>query len=202
MEMGTGKTLVAIAAASILYQFGRVSKVLVVTPLTLLGVWEKEIRRFAKVSVNVVVLKGTQEKKHEQLKITDSDKLNFVIVNYESAWQLESEPLGAGFQLVIADEAHKIKECRTKQSKTLHKLGDNAEYKLLLTGTLVTNKEIDVWSQYRFLNQHVFGSSFYNFRNHYFDMRGYGNHTPVFRKSRTEEFLQRLHSVAYRVTKA
>ena len=202
MEMGTGKTLVAIGISSIMYQFGKVSKVLVVTPYSLLGVWESEIQRFAKVPVKVVVVKGTQEKKHELLKITDRDKLNFIIINYESAWRLESELLRVGFQIVIADEAHKIKEGRTKQSKTLHKLGDNAQYKLLLTGTLVTNREIDVWSQYRFLNQHVFGSSFYNFRNHYFDMRGYGNHTPVFRSSRTEEFLQRLHSIAYRVTKA
>lgn len=33
-------------------------------------------------------------------------------------------------------------------------------------------------------------------------MVGYGNHIPAFRKSKTDEFLKRLHSVAYRVTKA
>ena len=33
-------------------------------------------------------------------------------------------------------------------------------------------------------------------------MCGYGNHVPVFKKSLLEEFLQKLHSVAYRVTKA
>ena len=48
----------------------------------------------------------------------------------------------------------------------------------------------------------VFGTSFYAFRSRFFDMTGYGNHIPVFRKSRTEEFLRRLHSVAFRVTKA
>ena len=42
MEMGCGKTLVAIATAGILYQFGLVDRVLVVAPLSLLGVWESE----------------------------------------------------------------------------------------------------------------------------------------------------------------
>jgi SNF2 family DNA or RNA helicase len=48
----------------------------------------------------------------------------------------------------------------------------------------------------------VFGNSFYAFRNRYFDMLGYGNHTPVFRKYLRDDFLRKIHSVAYRVTKA
>lgn len=84
----------------------------------------------------------------------------------------------------------------------MHALGDRARYKLLLTGTLITNKEIDVFSQYRFINSEIFGTSFYAFRNRYFDMLGYGNHTPVFRKHLMEDFLKKMHSVAYRVTKA
>ena len=64
------------------------------------------------------------------------------------------------------------------------------------------NREIDVFSQYKFVNPHIFGASFYAFRNRYFDMGGYGLHTPIFKKSRTDEFLQRLHAVAFRVTKA
>lgn len=83
----------------------------------------------------------------------------------------------------------------------MHHIGDKARYKLLLTGTVITNKELDVFSQYRFLNPQIFGTSFYAFRNQYFDMKGYGNHTPIFRRWMTDDFLQRLHSVAFRVTK-
>lgn len=50
---------------------------------------------------------------------------------------------------------HKIKEARKDQSKCLHKLGDMAKYKLLLTGTVITNKELDVFSQYRSLNREI-----------------------------------------------
>lgn len=202
MEMGTGKTLVAIAVACILYQFGLVDRVLVVAPLSLLGVWESEVSRFAGVPVSTVVLKGSLDKKRQLLTDTAGDKLNIAIVNYESAWRLEKELLAYNADLVIADEAHKIKEGRTNQSKGLHKLGDKARFKLLLTGTLLTNRELDVWSQYRFVNPTIFGTSFYVFRGHFFDMVGYGNHIPAFRKNKTADFLKRLHSVAYRVTKA
>lgn len=202
MEMGTGKTLVAIAVACILYQFGLAERVLVVAPLSLLGVWESELQRFAVVPVNAVVLKGTLDKKKELLSQTVPDKLNVVIVNYESAWRMERELLAFDAQMIVADEGHKVKEGRTKQSKALHHLGDKARYKLLLTGTLITNRELDVWSQYRFVNPTIFSTSFYAFRGRFFDMVGYGNHIPAFRKSKTDEFLKRLHSVAYRVTKA
>lgn len=202
MEMGTGKTLVAIAVACILYQFGLAERVLVVAPLSLLGVWESELQRFAGVPVNAVVLKGTLDKKKELLSQTVPDKLNVVIVNYESAWRMERELLAFDAQMIVADEGHKVKEGRTKQSKALHHLGDKARYKLLLTGTLITNRELDVWSQYRFVNPTIFSTSFYAFRGRFFDMVGYGNHIPAFRKSKTDEFLKRLHSVAYRVTKA
>ena len=202
MEMGTGKTLVAIAVACILYQFGLAERVLVVAPLSLLGVWESELQRFAGVPVNAVVLKGTLDKKKELLSQTVSDKLNVVIVNYESAWRMERELLAFDANMIVADEGHKVKEGRTKQSKALHHLGDKARYKLLLTGTLITNRELDVWSQYRFVNPTIFSTSFYAFRGRFFDMVGYGNHIPAFRKSKTDEFLKRLHSVAYRVTKA
>lgn len=72
---------------------------------------------------------------------------------------------------------------------------------MLLTGTLITNHELDAFSQYRYLNRKVFGDSFYRFRNMYFDMVGYGNHIPRFRSYMQEDFLQKMHSIAFRVTK-
>jgi SNF2 family DNA or RNA helicase len=84
----------------------------------------------------------------------------------------------------------------------MHRLGARARYRLLLTGTPVTNKAIDVFSQYKFLNPAIFGQSFYAFRNRYFDMVGYGNHTPVLKKSMERELTEKIHSIAYRATKA
>ena len=202
MEMGCGKTITSIAIVGILYQYRHIRRILITAPLSILSVWEQEFARFAAFPYQLTVLKGSSTQKKEQLSKLHGDGLQIAVVNYESAWRLEKELLAFDADLIIADEAHKIKENRTSQSKAMHNLGDQARYKLLLTGTLITNKELDVFSQYRFLNKEIFGTSFYAFRSRYFDMCGYGNHVPVFKKSLLEEFLQKLHSVAYRVTKA
>lgn len=202
MEMGTGKSLVGIALVGSLYQFGKADRALVVAPLSVTGVWEEEFVRFADFPFTLTVLKGSVAKKREQLQNLSNDGLQIVVVNYESAWRLEKELLAYDPDIIIADEGHKIKDHRSRQSKCMHHLGDKARYKLLLTGTVISNRELDVYSQYRFLNQGIFGSSFYTFRSRYFDMVGYGNHTPVFRSWMTAEFLDKLHSIAFRVTKA
>lgn len=201
MEMGTGKSLVSVGVAGQLHKQGRISKVLVVAPLSVLSVWEDEFAKDADFSFGFTTLKGTVEKKRQTLSEIPSENLQVIAVNYESAWRLEPELLRFNADLIIADEAHKIKETRTRQSKALHHLGDKARFKLLLTGTVITNREIDVFSQYRFMDSTVYGDSFYRFRNRYFDMSGYGNHTPKFRECMHEDFLKRLHSKAFRVTK-
>ena len=132
---------------------------------------------------------------------TGDAPLQVIVVNYESAWRLVKELTAFGPDLIIADEGHKIKNALSKRSKGMHDLGDKAAYRLLLTGTLITNKELDVYSQYRFVAPAVFGKNFYTFRNHFFYMGGYENHQPFFRKSMTDEFEQKLHSIAFRRTK-
>jgi len=202
MEMGTGKTISSIAITGYMHQHKRVSRVLVVAPLSILGVWKEEFEKFADFPYSLTVIAGSADKKKELLTNLPEAGLKVVAVNYESAWRLEKELLAYNADLVIADEAHKLKENRSKQSQGMHRIGDKARYKLLLTGTVVTNCEIDVFSQYRFLNPNIFGTSFYTFRNRFFDMGGYGKHTPIFRKWMQDEFLRKLHSVAFRVTKA
>ena len=200
--MGTGKSLTAIAVAGTLYQEGKINRVLIVAPLSILGVWKEEFEKFAKVDFELFVLTGTITKKTETLKAFQRDKLQVAVINYESAWRMEKELLAWNADLIIADEGHKIKTHNISASKTMHRLGLKARYRLLLTGTIITNKAIDVFSQYKFLNPTVFGQSFYTFRNRYFDMVGYGNYTPVLKASMETEFTQKLHSIVYRVTKA
>lgn len=203
MEMGCGKTVTAIAIIQWLYEHRHLKRVLIVAPLSILSVWEEELQKFAEFPYSVHLLKGTLPKKQQAISDARSGGgLQIVIVNYESAWRLEKDLLAYNADLIICDEGHKLKEGRTAQSKAMHRLGDKARFKLLLTGTVITNKELDVFSQYRFLDKHIFGTSFVIFRNRYFEMTGYGNHTPVFKKSMMKDFLQRMHSIAYRVTKA
>ena len=202
MRIGTGKTLTSIIVTGKLYQKEKISKVLIVAPLSILGVWEEEFLKFANFSYELKVLTGSVANKKKQLKeFKNDEKLKVAVINYESAWRMKNELLEYGADLIIADEGHKLKDNRSSQSKGMHELGDKARYKLLLTGTVITNKEIDVFSQYRFLDKRVFGDSFYKWRNYYFTMGGYGRHTPIFKKALTDDFQNKFMSIAYRVRK-
>lgn len=171
-------------------------------PLSILGVWQDEFNNFADFDYNLAVLTGTSAKKIDTLRHLNGSALQVAVINYESAWRLEKELTAWNPDLIIADEGHKIKTHNISASKAMHRLGARARYRLLLTGTPVTNKAIDVFSQYKFLNPAIFGQSFYAFRNRYFDMVGYGNHTPVLKKSMERELTEKIHSIAYRATKA
>ncbi len=104
--------------------------------------------------------------------------LQVAIVNYESVWRMETEIANWKPNFIIADESHKIKTHNIAASKAMHRLGRKTKYRMILTGTIITNKAIDVFSQYKFVDPTTFGNSFYAFRNKYFDMVGYGNVRP------------------------
>ncbi len=202
MEMGCGKTLTSIAVAGALYKAGSVKKLLIVCPLSIASVWKEEFKKFADFDYELSVLKGSTEKKAEQLQKMQGAGLGVAVVNYESVWRMEPEISNWKPDFIIADESHKIKTHNIAASKTMHRLGAKTKYRMILTGTVITNKAIDVFSQYKFVAPSIFGNSFYAFRNKYFDMVGYGGYTPVLKESMQNELMEKLHSIAFRATKA
>lgn len=202
MEMGTGKTLTAIGIAGALQADGKIQRILVVSPLSITSVWSEEFAKFAAYPYTLAVMSGTNEKKKKALQGLPATGLSVAVINYESAWRLEKELAAWKPDLIICDEGHKIKSHNTSASKAMHRLGAIAKYRLLLTGTPITNKAIDIFSQYKFVNPMLYGQSFYSFRTRYFNMVGYGNHTPVMKHSMELEFTRKMHSIAYRATKA
>jgi SNF2 family DNA or RNA helicase len=193
--------LTTIGIAGALYREKKITRVLVVAPLSILGVWEEEFHRFAGFSYDLSVLTGSGAKRADAIRNLKGDVLQIGVINYESVWRMEKELSIWQPDMIIADEGHKIKTHNISASKAMHRLGAKASYRLLLTGTPVTNKAIDVFSQYKFLNPRIFGQSFYAFRNRYFDMVGYGNHTPVLKRFMEGELTEKIHSIAYRATK-
>ncbi len=175
---------------------------LVVAPLSILGVWQEEFRKFADFEYSIAVLNGSESKKIEKLRQIPTHGLQVAVINYESAWRLEKELAAWDADLIVCDEGHKIKTHNIAASKCMYRLGARAGYRMLLTGTIITNKAIDVFSPYKFLNPAVFGNSFYAFRNRYFDMTGYGNHTPVLKTNMADELTRGILSIAFRATKA
>lgn len=143
MEMGTGKTITSIAVAGALYQARRIRRVLVVAPLSILGVWDEEFAKFADFDYSLAVLEGSGAKKTDTLRHMRGTPLQVAVINYESAWRLEKELAAWNPDLIIADEGHKIKTHNIAASKAMHRLGARARYRLLLTGTVITNKAIE-----------------------------------------------------------
>lgn len=183
--------------AGTLFETGKIKKLLIVCPLSICGVWEEEFSKFADFDYDLKVLKGSLEKKTETLSSLQGRALQIAVVNYESVWRIEKQIKNWYPDMIICDESHKIKSHNIAASKSLHKLGEKTGYKLILTGTAITNKAIDIFSQYKFLEPKIFGKSFYTFRNHYFDMVGYGNHTPVLKESMRDELRSKIHSIAF-----
>jgi len=97
MEMGTGKTITSVAIAGQLWNERCAHRVLVVAPLSILGVWEEEFRKFAAFDYALNVLKGSTVQKIDAIRNMDapgkalSPALQVIVVNYESAWRVEAE---------------------------------------------------------------------------------------------------------------
>ena len=199
-EMGTGKTLISIGIAGHLYLKNEINKLLIVAPLSITKVWEEEFAKFADFDYQIKVLEGSSNKKAELLRNLFGNKLQVAVVNYESCWRMEKEIADWKPDMIICDESSKIKNPQAKQSKALHRLGKKSKHNIILTGTPVTNNPLDFFSQYKFLDEDVFGGSYYAFRSKYAVMGGYGNYQVVGYKN-LQELTEKAHKIAFRITK-
>lgn len=199
-EMGTGKTLISIGIAGYLYLQKEINKLLIVAPLSITKVWEEEFQKFADFDYQLEVLEGPTKEKRETLRNLFGTKLQVAVVNYESCWRMEKEIALWKPDMIICDESSKIKNPQAKQSKALHRLGKISKHNMILTGTPVTNNPLDFFSQYKFLDESIFGGSYYSFRARYAIMGGYGNYQVVGYKN-LPELTEKAHSIAFRITK-
>ena len=204
-EMGCGKTLTAIAIAGAAYAAGKIERLLVVAPTSVVAVWPKELQEYAEFKYTCRTLLGDKTSRLKQL--SDLEKFPFkalkvAVINYESTWRdVIFEALQEfDADMIIADESQRIKTHDAAQSKAMHQLGDQARYKLILSGTPVQNNAIDIYSQYRFLDSTVFGKNFYQFRNRYAIMGGFNRRQIVGYKD-MDDLIRREHSIAFRITK-
>ena len=198
MDMGTGKTITSIALVGSLLEQSKFHNLLIVCPKSIVGVWQEEFQKFADYRYALTVLDGSLEKKKSAFKYMTGTALQVIVVNYESCWRLESEIAKWKPDMIICDESSKIKNPTTSQSKALHRLGANSKLNLILTGTPITNNPLDFFSQYKFLDEQILGSSFYLFRNRYAVMGGYQNRLVVGYRH-LAELVEKVHKIAYRI---
>ena len=211
MEMGTGKSLSAIAVSGRLFLDKRIKRVLIVAPSSVCSVWDGEYKKFAGFPYKLSVLLGTKEKRIQSIKSLvlpskdSKEELLVAVINYESTWRLEEELKSFKPDMIICDESQRIKGQSTKQSKAMHRLGKIANYRCILTGTPIQNDVRDVWSQYRFLDPTIFPNRYNDFVSRYIEMKfnsslGYEYYSNINKKT-ADELKKKIHSIAYRITK-
>ena len=209
MEMGTGKTKVAIDNAAYLFQDQRINFVFVIAPNSVYQNWKKEIDVHCPEETNIYIWKVTKDK---TFKI-DPKKLTFILMNVEALshasgkkW-LEYKLLKHGMRsMIILDESTSIKNLKASRSKAIIKLGQLARYKRILTGSPITKSPLDLFSQCAFLDKALLGyDNFTVFKSKYavmysIERGGYNIQIPKYYVN-LEELEYKLKHFSYRVRK-
>ncbi|MSU57167.1 MAG: DEAD/DEAH box helicase [Pedosphaera sp.] len=165
-EMGLGKTIQAIAACALLKRLGRATRVLVVTPASLKGEWEDQIRQFTDLPTRLVY--GGLAARREAY---DAGTF-FTVVNYEQMIR-DALEVNARFRpdVVVLDEAQRIKNWSTLTTQAVKRL--KSRYAFVLTGTPIENRIDELYSLMDFLDARVLGPLFrFNREFYQFDERG------------------------------
>lgn len=198
-DMGLGKTITAMAVASRRYQRGEVKRLLIVCPSAVMPVWEREFE-VAAISYSVYMLEGAVTKRKQLLKQYPTNGLQVAVINFEGTWRMETELVQWQPDMLIVDESQRIKNAQSRQSKAVHKIAKAARYRVILSGTPVSNSPLDVYSQWKVIDEEIFGSSYYAFRARYAIMGGYSNKQITGYKNLVE-LTQKAHSKALRISK-
>lgn len=164
-EQGLGKTKIVIDSLCTSMKNGEVEGVLVVSPMSLLYNWEHEVTKHS--FLIPIVLKGTRREKRYNF-LTGA---NFYITNYEAVIA-EHERIKRFCRsrkvAIVLDESARIKCSTTKTAQSLFNLRPYSTKRVIITGTPVANKPIDLWSQFFFLDGGtLLGVNFKEFKARY-----------------------------------
>src|SRR5439155_7717737 len=129
---GLGKTIQALAATEILAAAAGVERVLIVAPTSLKHQWKQEIEKFT--ARDAVVVQGLTASR-QRLYHADSF---FKIVNYEVLHRDLESVHRWGPDLIILDEAQRIKNWKTRAARTVKQLP--SQHAIVLTGTPLENR--------------------------------------------------------------
>lgn len=155
LDMGLGKTIVALAAIDHYREW----PVVVVCPACMVWQWRKEAIEHSSLSAeDIYVITG---------KDFPATGVRMYVTSYERATRYALELSICKPGLVVLDESHYIKNHKAKRTKQLVPLCQETGRVLLLTGTPVLNRPIELWSQLEALNvslgkYHQFGVKYCN----------------------------------------
>ena len=181
-DAGTGKsrTLIEILRDKFAAH-GTILPTIIICPPIVIKNWENEWARYSKVKPEYVIpVVGSGKERANIIKSSTNPAI--LIMNYESLLMDDVRyaiAMWVGITklpaVLVLDEAHKIKDVSSKRAKFVHTLSRLFKYRYILTGTPILNSLMDIFSQFKALDNGVrFGSSFFVFRNTYFHDKNKG----------------------------
>ena len=217
MEMGTGKSKVLVDNMAMLYDKGRINGAIIVAPKGVYRNWySQEIPNHLASHIQPTMVlwtaltSKTKDKEYQSLFKTGHD-LHILIMNVEALSTKKGLEFATKFMschktMIAIDESTTIKNPSAKRTKAILKLGKEATYRRILTGSPVTKSPLDLFTQCGFLNSYLLGyDSFYAFRNRYANMidRNFGGRRVQLIGSykRLDELAEKLKVFSYRVLK-
>ena len=217
MEMGTGKSKVLVDNMAMLYDKGRINGAIIVAPKGVYRNWySQEIPNHLASHIQPTMVlwtaltSKTKDKEYQSLFETGHD-LHILIMNVEALSTKKGLEFATKFMschktMIAIDESTTIKNPSAKRTKAILKLGKEATYRRILTGSPVTKSPLDLFTQCGFLNSYLLGyDSFYAFRNRYANMidRNFGGRRVQLIGSykRLDELAEKLKVFSYRVLK-
>lgn len=145
MEQGTGKTIPALMRILELFRSYEADTALIVGPKSALGAWERDIEKFNELDRSYL-WKG------------------ITLINYDKVWRGgDKSPYNKQYDVIVLDEAHAIKNRTSRRSEFLLKLATKAKYRYILTGTPISNGQLEnIYSLYCFLDPYLYRGRVYS----------------------------------------
>lgn len=152
-EMGLGKTVQAVAACELLHQLKGVERVLVISPVSLKTEWEEQIGKFTGKDSRIIWGNRADRLKQYQKPAF------FYLANYEQIlYDMEDIQTLLMPDVIILDEAQRIKNWQTKTAQAVKKL--RSPYVFVLTGTPLENRIDEIYSIAQVVDPQLLGPLF------------------------------------------
>jgi SNF2 family DNA or RNA helicase len=166
-EMGLGKTKQLIDYARLLFRDGAIERVVIVCPATLKRNWQHEIEmNCGDESHSVFIVRGVAR---QRLVIEEAARHAeppvWVIFNYEQLLRSKRFEALCDGALLVADEAHRLKNEEAKQTEAFTASVNYAKRIVLMTGTPVVNKAEDLYNLVDLVSPGRLGASRWAFQD-------------------------------------
>ncbi len=152
LDMGLGKTSITLTAVQHLLAAGAVKKVLVIAPLRVAqATWPDEIAKWDHLAgLSFAVAVGTPKAREAALR----ENAAVTIINRENTpWLVRKLGSAWGYDMVVIDELSSFKSWRAKRTRALLSVRPRIRRIVGLTGTPSPNGLMDLFSEFRILDQ-------------------------------------------------